>query len=531
MKLILILLKFLIFVITKFLSQTLRLSTVKKVEDLQNSLILKEQSNNRKNFISHLINILLKVYSNYNLFVTSKVSPSSLKIMSTPVKHKDNIYLFRLLCFFLRVNINRDSEFLILKSLNLGTEHFDKNKKGQQAFEHFSSVTSQFSQRSDTTQVSSLENNSILKSTNQIFSNSQPMESVFVNNKKNSFDFLTSSSSNRINFNALKSLYDYLKMFDDVSKLTDLNDSAYPKKLVKIKKKDRIPKNFRGGSLEKTSLKNIYTSQHTKDGLKRDFNTLKQLEFLLKNRKLLEDRRMKIEDLELTNEVKKVMFSNYNTTGAYGPDSTLYSSDLYSKNRLVTVRRIQLSQNNSPIQDLSTFNQKVGFSNFNVSQNEEWENSADVPLGGWSTGQSYFINPFLVFGFVIYSFLELIILVYLMSFFFGNPYDTFVFFLKYPLVYFYDNLSFFPTANFFFSAIIFWFVIIFTFSVHLFELIDEERFDPPRLSWLFNLTKDFIYLFIMLWCTIFCIFELVFFFDLLISRVFFIGLPGYPNLF
>lgn len=543
MKLILILLKFLIFIITKFLSQTLRLNTVKKIEDLQNSLILKEQSNNRKNFISYLINILFKVYSNYNLFVTSKVSSSSLKIMSTPVKHKDNIYLFRLLCFFLRVNINKDSEFLILKSLNLGTEHFDKNKKGQQAFEHLSSVTSQFSQRSDPTQVSSLENNSILKSTNQIFPNSQtflssnlisisqPMESAFVNNRKNSFDFLTSSSSNRINFNALKSLYDYLKMFDDVSKLTDLNDSAYPKKLVKIKKKDRIPKNFRGGSLEKTSLKNIYTSQHTKDGLKRDFNTLKQLEFLLKNRKLLEDRRMKIEDLELTNEVKKVMFSNYNTTGAYGPDSTLYSSDLYSKNRLVTVRRIHLSQNNSPIQDLSTFNQKVGFSNFNLSQNEEWENSADVPLGGWSTGQSYFINPFLVCGFVIYSFLELIILVYLMSFFFGNPYDTFVFFLKYPLVYFYDNLSFFPTANFFFSAIIFWFVIIFTFSVHLFELIDEERFDPPRLSWLFNLTKDFVYLFIMLWCAIFCIFELVFFFDLLISRVFFIGLPGYPNLF
>lgn len=543
MKLISILFKFFIYIITKFVSQTLRLDTVKKIEDLRSSLILKDQSNNHKKFISYLINLFLKLFSNYNLFSTLKVLPSSLKIVSTSVKPKDNIYLFRLLCFFLRVNINKDAEFLILKSLNLGTEHFDKNKNGQQAFEHLSSVTSQFSQRSDIPQVSSLENNSILKSTNQIFSSSeitlssdvgsmsQPIESAFVNNKKTAFDFLTSESPTRINFNALKSLYDYLKMFDDVSKLTDLSESAYPKKLAKIKKKERIPKNFRGGTLEKTSLKNIYISQNTKDGLKRDFNTLKQLEFLLKNRKLLEDRRMKVEDLELTNEVKRVMFSNYNTTGSYGPDSTIYTSDLYSKNRLVTVRRVQLAQNNLPIQDLHTFNQKVGFSNFNLSQNEEWENSADVPLGGWSTGQAYFINPFLVFGFIIYSFLELSILVYLMSFFFGNPYDTFLFFIKYPLVYFYDNLSFFPTANFFFSAIIFWFVIIFTFSVHLFELIDEERFDPPRLSWLFNLTKDFIYMFMMLWCAVFCIFELIFFFDLLISRVFFIGLPGYPNLF
>lgn len=555
MRLIAIIFNYFIYLVLRFLSRLLRLVIIPKSADLKgNSLDSSQLTNSRKSFYyflqNYVRNLFLKV-STKNNSLTLQLLTNPYNNRSTSVKPKDSIYLFRLLCFFLRVNINKDAEYVILKSLNLGTESSPRiTKIGQPAFKHFSNDGStQFHRCARPNpllakQLSSLENNSVSTSTNPIFSRydsipssfmdskiTQPMENAFIENKKNSFDFLASDSSIRINFNALQSLYNYLKMFDDASTLTDLNASTYPKKLIKIKRRERIPKNFRGGTLEKTGLKNRYMNQNTIDGLKRDFNTLKQLEFLLKNRKLLERGELKVENLVLSTDVKQVMFSNSNPTGSYGPSTTLYTSDLYSKSKLVTTRRVHLSQNNSSIQDLNELNQKLGFSNFNFSQNEEWENSADVPLGGWSTGHSYFINPFLVFGFIFFSFLELSVLIYFMSFFFGNPYETFLFFFKYPLVYFYDNLSFFPSANYFFSALVFWFIIIFTFSVHLFELIDEERFDPPKLSWLFNFIKDFIYMFLMLWCAIFCIFELVFFVDLLITRVFFIGVPGYPNLF
>lgn len=550
MRLVSILINFFIYAFLHFLTRLLRLVVISQPESSSKNSATSSSVSSHKSF-SYFYKFFPEASSYYKQ-LTLKLLTNFLNIRVNSVKSKDNIYLFRLLCFFLRVNINKDTEFLVLKSLNLDTEIFSTTtKNGYPAFKHFLNDNSptQFyrcaqSNPLSAKQLSSLENNSVLKSTNQVFKNSdissasvndakfkQSIENSFLANKKTSFDFLASDSSVRINFNALQSLYDYLKMFDDASKLTELNDLTYPKKLIKIKKKDRIPKNFKGGTLRKTSLKNFQTSQNTIEGLKRDFNTLKQLEFLLKNRKFLENRTMKIEDLELSNEVKQVMFSNYNLTGPYGSSNTLYTSDLYSKNKLVTTRRVYLSQNNSPIQNLNDLNQKLGFSNFNFSQNEQWENSADVPLGGWSTGQFYSINPFLVFGFIIYSFLELSLLIYFMSFFFGNPYDTFLFFIKYPLVYFYDNLSFFPSANYFFSGFLFWFIIIFTFLVHLFELIDEERFDPPRLSWLLNSIKDFVHMFLMLWCAIFCLAELVFFFDLLISRVFFIGVPGYPNLF
>lgn len=560
MKLILILLKFTFVYFLKLFLNILRFITVNPAEKAAKESSTTQMTHMTPLNVSVTTTVITKIKSILDPFFVRfqsfcfRLSSSYFKQASSTISSyelilggfhqglmepSNNLYLFRILCFFVKINFSKDAEVLVSKSLNFKHGEHVINSKTQTTVN--ATLKSNFSQN-----VSSIiENKAVSNSVNRVFStnpaghnspalpnvkNTPSMENVFVNNKRNSFDYTTGDASTRINFSALQSLYDYLKMFDDESKLTDLDESTYPKKLIKIQRKERIPKNFKGGSLKKNGLSHIYKNQSTVEGLKRSFNTLKQVEYLLKNRALLEEKKIRVNELHLSNEVKKVMFSHFNTTGSYGPNSNLYTGDLYSKNRIVVSRRVHLSQNSTPIQNLSDLKNKVGFSNFNLSQDEEWENSADVPLGGWSTGHFFFINPFLVFGFVCYSFFELSVLIYFMSYFFGNPIDTFLFFMKYPSVYFYENLSFFPSANYFFSALTFWFVTIFVFSVHLFELVDEERFDPPKFSWLFSLIKDFIYMFLILWCGVFCTFELVTFLDLLFSRIIFLGVPGYPNL-
>lgn len=530
----------------KLLFQLLRFINVTDLnskDDLKESNTLKFGffKNLRHFSFSNLIKFSTKILNSsiFNLLFFKDIQ-QNFKIDSKFVKSRENTYLLRVLCFFLRINLNKDSEALVLKIFNLNTEHIILHKKGELDLKIISRMSS-------TTEVPGsklLENQSVSYTTNQAFPESssymasnlnvnsrQPVESVFLHNHKNSFDFLTKDSGSSINFDALQNLYKYFKTFSNPRKaLAKLNSNAYKQNLSKALKKNRVPKNFRGGTLKNKNSDNVIIEKSQIEALKRELNVLKQIEFLLKNRKLLEAKKLNWKDLNLTEDVKRVMFSTSNKTGPYGPDSTIYTSDLYSKNRMVVARRITLLQNESSLKDLNDLKSKLGFANFNFTSNEEFENSSDVPLGGWFTGQFYFINPFVVLGFIFYSILELSVLIYIMSFFFGNPYETLIFFLKYPLVYFYDNLAFFPSANYFFSALMFWLVIIFTFQLHLIELIDEERFDPPHLSWASHLIKDFMYTFLVGWCGIFCIFELLTFCDLLISRVFFIGVPGYPNI-
>lgn len=546
MKLLRILLKYTFYLLLRFLFQLLRFTNIADLsnpKDLGKSNISKFDffKNSRLFLFSSLVTFSTKI-SNSSLFnlLFFKDIQQDFKIDSKFVKSRENIHLLRMLCFFLRINLNKDSEALVSKIFNLNTEHIILNKNGEQDLKLISRMSSTI----EVPGSKLLENQSVSYTTNQVFPNSslhlsanlninsnQSIENVFLHNNNNSFDFLTKDSGSSINFDALQNLYKYFKTFSNPRKaLAKLNDNVYKQNLSKVSKRNRIPKNFKGGTLKKKNSDTIVIEKSQIEALKRELNILKQIEFLLKNKKLLEAQKLNWKDLNLAEDVKKVMFSKSNKTGPYGSDSVIYTSDLYSKNKMVVARRITLLQNESPLKDLTDLKSKLGFANFNFTSSEEFENSSDVPLGGWFTGQFYFINPFVVLGFVFYSILELIILIYIMSFFFGNPYETLIFFLKYPLVYFYDNLSFFPSANYFFSALMFWLVIIFTFQLHLIELIDEERFDPPHLSWASHLLKDFMYTFLVGWCGIFCIFELLTFCDLLISRVFFIGVPGYPNI-
>jgi hypothetical protein len=235
-------------------------------------------------------------------------------------------------------------------------------------------------------------------------------------------------------------------------------------------------------------------SNVSEETLKYQVNTLKQVEFLLKNKALLLSKELALKDIDINAEVKSIMYSYYNPVGPYGNDTVIYNGDLVSKNKIVVHRRVNLIKDKAPIRNLMDFDTKVGFFNFNTAEDEEWEYSSDIPSnGGWFTGQFYFINPFLILGFIFYSIIELFILLYVMSFFFGNPYDNIMFFLKYPLVYYYENLTSFPSANFFFFSLLFWFYVILVFILNLLQLLDEDSFEPPRLSWIYNFFKDFFF--------------------------------------
>lgn len=447
---------------------------------------------------------------------------------------KNNRYLLRLLSLNLKTNVCEDSESLILKKFNLAESFVSKGRPmGQPSF-----ISKSFS--NEGLGYKSVENVAVTNSTNMVFNRQsigylRSIDNVFLHQSTNSIGYLTGDSANGINFNALEDLYNYLTLFPEKNGLSSKQNKkggkfSASKIARKLKKKNRVPKSFRGGKLFKKQL--LSHPMVNAEMRKRNLNTIKQIEYILKNRELLHGENLRKVELNFSEEVKRVMFSSYTPVGAYGKDSVVYSGDLASKSRLMVGRRINLTQQRGFVSDLTSFNSNVGFFNFNTEVDEELEesNSTDDGEGG-IPGEFFFINPFVVLGFLCYSVIELFVLFYLMSFFFSNPYDTFRFFFKYPSVYFYENLTGFPSPNYFFFALSFWVSVIVIFCVHILELLDEDEFEPPSLSWVYGFIIDIVYNFLILGCLCFCIFEILNFVDLMVSRVFFFGVPGYPNPF
>jgi hypothetical protein len=519
-----ILLKYIYLTIILFLNRLLRFSNSTKPD----VMILNDLGVFRSFSMRVLTPVLRKLIKK---FLPVKSLRNKFLTLSNEIKigtiTQNNRYLLRLLSLNLKTNFCENSEDVILKKFNF-SESFAREGRsmGQSSYRSNMSLNGGFLYKS-------VENVAVTNSTNVVFDRqkigySRSMENVFVHQSSNSVDYLTKDSATGINFNALEDLYNYLRLFGDDARLRKYPaDSAY-KATRKIRKKNRVPKNFRGGRLLKKRL--LPHSTVTEEMLRKDVNTLKQIEYILKNRELFEKKDFRVRDLKFTDEVKRVMFSSYNPVGAYGKDSVMYTGDMASRNRVIVGRRINLTQQNTFVGDLSSFNLNVGFFNFDTEADEEWENSNSSAAESGIIGESFFINPFVVLGFLCYSIIELLVLFYLMSFFFSNPYDTFRFFFKYPSVYFYENLTGFPSPNYFFFAVSFWIAVIVIFCVHILELIDEDNFEPPNLSWVYGFISDFLYNFLILGCLFFCVFELFNFVDLLISRVFFIGVPGYPNL-
>ena len=102
--------------------------------------------------------------------------------------------------------------------------------------------------------------------------------------------------------------------------------------------------------------------------------------------------------------------------------------------------------------------------------------------------------------------------------------------MKYPLAYYYQNLAAFPSPSFMFGALSLWFSIFVIFLLHLLQILDEDRFIPFRLSWFSVFLNQLIHNFLIVFICYFFIFELYTFFDLLLTRFFFVGSVGYPKL-
>ena len=367
-------------------------------------------------------------------------------------KPQENKHLLLIICWLFRINLDKDFEFILSKkfagdfnSTNLSTDIKFKNLN-----------TDRDALSGNKNIYDTIENKMVHNTVDFAFSETNkhtPIENLFLHNARSSTHFLTQDSELNINFRALEDFYGYLKMFGDEDRLSKYPEEVVFKSNPKIRKKERIPKNFRGGLL--LNRKPLPKSNVSEETLKYQVNTLKQVEFLLKNKALLLSKELALKDIDINAEVKSIMYSYYNPVGPYGNDTVIYNGDLVSKNKIVVHRRVNLIKDKAPIRNLMDFDTKVGFFNFNTAEDEEWKYSSDIPSnGGWFTGQFYFINPFLILGFIFYSIIELFILLYVMSFFFGNPYDNIMFFLKYPLVYYYENLTSFPSANFFFFVII-----------------------------------------------------------------------------
>jgi hypothetical protein len=468
------------------------------------------------------------MFIHWSLGLQSEISTDSNQSLHLDIRDKfelvkENKFLLKIVCWLFRINLDKDFEVILLKK--------------------FCNIPSDFMFRFENRDVTPVlkvevkkvydlvENKTVHKIADALYSSSNKdisIENVFLHNTNTATDFLTKNSELNINYRALEDFYAYLKMFGDEQRLSKYPAEVAYKPNAKLRKKTRVPKNFKGGRLAKKypELK----SQVTEDFLRKQVNTLKQVEFLLKNKSLILSRKIKLSDIDLSPEVKSVMFSYYNPEGPYGADTVIYTSDLFSRNKILVSRRTHLINEKSVIKSLVDLNSKTGFSNSNLSSSEEWENSADVPVGGWFTGHFYFVNPLVVIGFLLYSVLEFCVLLYIMSFFVGTPYDNVVFFVKYPLVYYYENLSSFPSPNYFFFSLLFWLYVLVIFIVHVLELLDEDRFVPPQLSWTYGFLRDFFYSVFIWWCVAFCLFEMVGTLDLFLTRIFFIGTPGYPQI-
>lgn len=210
--------------------------------------------------------------------------------------------------------------------------------------------------------------------------------------------------------------------------------------------------------------------------------------------------------------------------GPYG-----YSSFL--KDRKALGRRLWAFDDKSSVKNLDDLNVKVGFLNTSFFSDEYFDNSADVIFDANSPGRFYSINPFLVLGYLLYAIIEFFFVLFLLSKITGTPFELFSFFMKYHDAYFYNNLVNFPSAGFIFGAMALWFNIFLIFIYHILELLDSDEFDPPQFSWFFYFFYQLFYILLFSSVCLFITIELFQFLELLITRVFFVGSIGYPQIF
>jgi hypothetical protein len=295
----------------------------------------------------------------------------------------------------------------------------------------------------------SYENRSVFFSARNTFNlrkNSKvAIDSIIFNNNLSVSKYLTSDGKLNLNFHALEDFKTYLILLDP---------SFLPQR--KLKKRIKKKSNTNGINFERL----LINSKIAKNTFMRTRGLLDQINFLLMHRHSILKGDIRLENLNLSKEIKDVLFSYTSTIGPYGADTTFYSSDLFSTDRLNVVRRVSLFYMEEKPKNINLFKNKIGFLNFGTNFHEEFELVSDTSFGGFFSGKSFSINPLIVFGLILYSVCELFVIFYFMADVLGSPFQTINFFFKYPLVYFYENLSGFPSANYFFFHYVFglWFL-------------------------------------------------------------------------
>jgi hypothetical protein len=429
-----------------------------------------------------------------------------------------------------KFSVNRANVLNLKKSLDLNSNFFKNGNEFPVVNDQLKNFGEYF--------YKNYENRSVFSSTTPVFNHIKSkkihIDPTLLNNKFSAASYVTDDAKLNLNFQALEDFKSYLLLADfsflEDRKVNKITINKFNKDSLKYKNAlNDLKKNRKVSKIKNSN--NLSSSTISKEVLLRTKGLVDQINFILSKKHSIIDGSLNIRNLNLDKEIKDVLLGYNFNAGPYGSDTTLYSSDVSAVNRLTVVRRVSLFSEKNNLDNINSFKNKVGFFNFSAFEHEENELSVDMPVGGFFSGKFFSINFLLVIFLVIYSIFEFCLIFYFMSKIFGGPYQTINFFFKYPLVYYYENLVGFPSANYFFFSLAFWLIVFVMFSNFLLELIDEERFNPPRLSWLFSFVKEFFYDFVFFACIIFCVAEILMFLDLLFTRFFYVGTPGYPQVF
>ena len=244
--------------------------------------------------------------------------------------------------------------------------------------------------------------------------------------------------------------------------------------------------------------------------------------------------------------IAKRLFENYQTDwepifGAkypniapFGKETQFFKKDLLNTEPILVVERINLTEDTSnKTFDFDSFLSKIGFINTNLTRSSEDLDDTVLSTPGSNFGGDFIINPIALLLFFFYSLLEFWLIIKMVILIFGNPLHLILFISNYPMKYYYENLGQFSNTSFLLLGIFCWIFIFLSFILHFLSLWDEEKEDLSLnpLSWFSSSLMDLYSSFLILNIALFVYLDIFFFFDFLITRVFFLGTPGYPNLF
>ena len=227
--------------------------------------------------------------------------------------------------------------------------------------------------------------------------------------------------------------------------------------------------------------------------------------------------------------------AKYPNIAPFGQETEFFKTDVLNTEPNIVVERISLvsQQSSENLYSLKSFLNKIGFINVNLTESsEDWD---DTIFGteGSNFGANIVLNPLVLFFYFIYSLFELFLVYKIFTNLIGNPFELIKFISTYSMKYFFENTSGFTSTSFIIFCVFVWFFIFMTFIIHLLALLDSQIEDTSKtnFSWFSSNFIELYSVFMLLNLISFVYVDIVFLIDFLLTRVFFLGSPGYPNFF